>query len=221
MFIGLLVQIEALVIYCKPEIRIGRNVNEADYVCQGGGIPPKGKFQRINVIPQREEVRDSVTHFRVIDKSLYFVPNVIFDSFRNMRNVVLSNVKIDDLDKKHFRNANALKFLQIQINNIPKLKAHLFASAPNIVNLKLPNNKIHFVHKQAFHGLHQIQEIALEDNKIKALSMGTFRPLNTLSDVKLSNNHCINNNYRSNHEVENDIPKTNCDTYYREYLQSA
>jgi hypothetical protein len=218
-FVSLFTGFECLVIYCKPEIRIARNPREAEYVCQGGGIPPKGKFQRINVIPQSEDALNAVTDFKVVDKSLYFVPNIIFDSFRNMRNVVLSNVQIEDIDKNHFRNANALKHLSIQVNNIPKLKARLFELAPNIVTLRLPNNNIYYVHKDAFHGLHQIQEIGLENNKIQVMSAGTFGSLNSLSEIKLLHNYCIDKNFGNSREVENAIPNTSCGAFYRKYSE--
>lgn len=143
------------------------------------------------------------------------VPQLIFHKFRNLRDVTLSNIQLKSLRQSNFQEANALKLLRIDTNNIPELLNDLFSQALYLEILELPRNDIQFVHRQAFSGLNHIQKISLNDNRILMLSSTTFSPLKSLSYIDLANNVCVSSRFGSGYEAEHGISATSCNNNYR------
>uniref|UniRef100_A0A8D3CJP4 Leucine-rich repeat-containing G-protein coupled receptor 4 n=1 Tax=Scophthalmus maximus TaxID=52904 RepID=A0A8D3CJP4_SCOMX len=80
-------------------------------------------------------------------------------------------------------------YLDLSMNNITELPAHVFNNFPYLEELRLAGNDLSFIHPEALSGLHQLKVLMLQNNQLKTVPGAALKNLHALQSLRLDANH--------------------------------
>lgn len=111
-----------------------------------------------------------------------------FEIFVNLHTFNISDVGLEILQLKTFRNAGNLTTLLASNNNLTELTAHLFLDAENLTSVDFSYNKIYRVDPLVFHDVKALRTVNLSHNSIEKLDWNSLSS-SSLVTVDLSHNN--------------------------------
>lgn len=111
-----------------------------------------------------------------------------FEIFVNLHTFNISDVGLEILQLKTFRNAGNLTTLLASNNNLTELTAHLFLDAENLTSVDFSYNKIYRVDPLVFHDVKALRTVNLSHNPIEKLDWNSLSS-SSLVTVDLSHNN--------------------------------
>lgn len=111
-----------------------------------------------------------------------------FNGYASLRIILLGRNKLNDLPTKLWDDNTKALQLQINDNNLTRLRRNVFANLLSLRSLFLDRNRIREVQKGAFNGLFRLRSLYLLYNNISFLPSTAFRHLKALTTLNLSNN---------------------------------
>ncbi|XP_059062924.1 connectin-like [Achroia grisella] len=142
------------------------------------------KFIPLQVIHHLKRLQKLSIHYATFNK----IEKRIFYNMTTVREIILMNNKITDLDFSSFANLPLLVNLTIKENKITEIQKDVFVDLPSLKNLDLSFNNIHLVHDGCFGHLTTLSDLTLEANSINTLTKDTFRGLANLTRLDLRSN---------------------------------
>ena len=158
------------------------------YICQING----------NLVNDQEEVTTDTSENERSDEevtavdynhsyTVKFIPNSIFQTFRNLEYLYISsNNQFDTMKREYLRHAKKLKNLWFHYSDLEKINGNVFVEAKRLEHINFQHGKIKSIHKDAFHGLPVLKGVYLNDNQIKYLHPRTFSIIPNLYILELS-----------------------------------
>lgn len=123
-------------------------------------------------------------HFREIERNF-------FEMFKYLHTLNISNVDLETLQIKTFRDAKQLTTLVASNNHLTEISAHLFVNADNLTLVDFSNNTIQRVDPLAFDGANSLKTLNLSHNFIDQLDSNSLST-SSLLIVDLSYNNLTN-----------------------------
>lgn len=119
---------------------------------------------------------------------LHFVPLQIFDTFLNLKQIIIHNAELTAL---HFpwRNCESLTTIRFSDNNLPYIAGSIFEACSNVTTLSLLNSQIQQIDQMAFNQLYNLETLVIEQNTILSLHPDTFETVPNLQTLSLQNNN--------------------------------
>lgn len=111
------------------------------------------------------------------------------DSFKNMRNLLILDVKhnkIETISNGTFRNNNVLKILNLNFNCIHKIEEEAFRNLTKLQFLNLAHNAIEEFSPKIFVYIVQLLDLNLQNNSLSIINNVTFSELRDLMKLDLS-----------------------------------
>jgi insulin-like growth factor-binding protein complex acid labile subunit len=109
----------------------------------------------------------------------------------NLRNLLMTDCKIQFINKSVFNLMLQLKNLSLSRNEIESIETDSFLTEPfesNILQLYLSENKLKKIQQGAFKGLFKLEILHLDKNNIDEIEMNSFENLNKLKELKIESN---------------------------------
>lgn len=120
--------------------------------------------------------------------SLNALPQELFTTFPNLRNLTLEQAKIKTISSDDLKLAGNLNELTLPGSQLERLSSRTFAPATNLTILGLEENRIHTIEDFAFEGLAKLSELWLRDNNLTRINIFTFIGLVSLQHLNLRAN---------------------------------
>lgn len=105
---------------------------------------------------------------------MHAIPAGIFVHFPNLRTMYTWNSGLQVLRPQDFRNADALRDIDLSQNNISALVNSMFSGAIDLEYINLAHNRIDVLPKLTFHGLVRLKVLRMDHNRIEHLYAGMF-----------------------------------------------
>lgn len=128
----------------------------------------------------------SVHILRINQATMNRFPSTIFNVFRNIEAVEVTNSGTFDLTQAFLFSGNLLA-IRLVNNTLPILPFAFFSNTPNIERLDLSNNRIADLGFAPFFGT-RLSSVMMDQNEIRDLPENLFNNLITLSEVHFMNN---------------------------------
>lgn len=129
-----------------------------------------------------------ISHLTLGISNLTTIPNDTFNLLPNLQSLT-ARADIRTLARRQFKNASRLMILNFGYNNqLTKLEKKLFKYASSLEYIDLSFNQINVIEDKAFHGLSNLLKLYLEANSIRAISNQTFSGVKNLQRLELSRN---------------------------------
>lgn len=149
-----------------------------------------GDIERVDFRPTNE-VRPTVE----------FIPSQIFTAFPNLTQYKM-NTNLKELHSGDFANAKNLKKLNLNLNQLTKIKNDVFSSPARLTQsvedaeyplhklslLTLERNKIAEIEPNSFYGLNELVWLSLHINRLTTIGQKTFAGLPKLQGIDLTLN---------------------------------
>lgn len=165
------------------------------YVCNIDNVlADKSPEISIDTTENKQKNQD-VEVFRMVKHDLLRIPDEIFLKFPQLEYLYLFNTGLIALKKGNFKNANSLKIMNLQRNEIRKLEELVFAGAEKLEVINLAYNKIYSIDPWTFRRMENLREIYLHGNQLETIPATTFSFQRNLDRVFLIGNKCTNKNY--------------------------
>ena len=188
------------------------------------------KISSVNIINEDIEYTiqqnlkaNEVTAVLFMDCNLNFIPNIIFETFPNVKLVVNNYGQgLKSLKQHHFKGANNLKYFRSFKNGLTKIESDVFRFAPKLKTILLLEGSIVEIEAHAFRGLTQLTHLYLNDNELTNVDAEVFTELETLEVLQLAGNGDMKNYeiYDGNFEVVmSDLQKTTAVSNYSSSLR--
>ncbi|XP_054721075.1 protein toll-like [Uloborus diversus] len=130
---------------------------------------------------------DGVLIFDVSYNKLQFLPPTLFDSWKNLRKVVLSHNQLLHVDQLFA--VTRPKFIYLDYNNLTNLDGVLYPNMTSVETLLLANNPFDRVSEMSFNGkIPNVRFIYLYHCKITEFDVRHYKGLDTLATLDLSYN---------------------------------
>lgn len=110
----------------------------------------------------------------------------IFSEDMWVRQLDLSNNRLEILGADAFFGLSHLRHLFLQRNSIRKLSNSTFARLAKLITLDLSENALQLVHVEGFQNLSKLEELSLQRTNASELPPGVFRGLHRLETLNLS-----------------------------------
>lgn len=159
---------------------------------------------------------------KFIYSQLHSVPAEIFDLFRYLNQLQLSEAEIQTIKENTFKNAKSLQDLNLWANKIDVLKTNTFLGCSSLEELGVHYNGLEIIQKGAFNGLPKLSFLDLGYNHIVEINENIFDPLVNLKKILLHHNKIksINENtFKFNLKLEiitlydNQLNSLSCQTF--------
>lgn len=112
-----------------------------------------------------------------------------YEQILDQINVDIDNTTIvDDQPKDFYENAENLQKIQLERQNLTKIKSTAFTNAINLVEIDLDNNQILLIGEDAFVGLVNLTILSLAKNNLSAIRTNTFAGAVNLKRLYLNHN---------------------------------
>lgn len=95
---------------------------------------------------------------------------------------------VDDQPKEFYENAESLQKIQLEYQNLTKIKSAAFTNATSLVEIDLDNNQILLIGEDAFFGLGNLTILSLAKNNLSAIRSNTFAGAVNLKRLHLNQN---------------------------------
>jgi Leucine-rich repeat (LRR) protein len=112
------------------------------------------------------------------------------DVGEHVEELILSENRLNQLNKKLFRPFKRLRTLDLSHNKLQSILPETFAGgvATTLQLLWLSDNQLDSLDESIFAGMHALVELHLSVNQLSSLSINTFAELTSLSSLYLSSN---------------------------------
>ena len=87
-------------------------------------------------------MNDDGLYVDFLNSTTIFLPNILFDTFRNLNRLHAENVNLKTLSNRTFQNCSNLKTLNLLKNNIKSIPGDTFAECYNLGNINLQSNAL-------------------------------------------------------------------------------
>lgn len=121
------------------------------------------------------------------EATIPFIPHSIFERFANLEQLTMST-GIRVLHYDDFEHARNLRNLTLSDNRLEHIRQGDFAQARNLIELNLDGNEILHLDNYAFHGLANLYYMSLNKNRLITLKSHVFSGVPHLMDLRLANN---------------------------------
>lgn len=143
---------------------------------------------RLKLNSMSNEFAQKVLEFSVTyEAKIPFIPHSVFELFPNLEQLKLST-GIKMLHYNDFENAWNLRNLTLSDNKLEHIPQSTFSQAKNLVELNLDGNEILHLDNDAFNGLDKLYYLSLNKNRIITLKSFVFVGAPHLSDLRLEYN---------------------------------
>lgn len=137
------------------------------------------------------------------NREVKFLPKNMGTEFSDLKDFWAKSCGLTVVRDFYFKSMKNLEFLVLSENKIVVIESDAFRDLISLEKLWLQNNMIQTFDVKLFTTMVSIKEIYLGENKIKFLSASTFLNVGgKLAFVGLKDNICINENYRSDSNME-------------------
>lgn len=115
-------------------------------------------------------------------------PINFLDRFVSLHTLIASDLGMESIEIKLFRDIKTLTHLDVSQNRLPAIPPLLFYNAEKLSNANFKNNSIEQIDSLAFLGANKLKTLNLSYNKIKQLDSNTFSTPNLLElDLSMNN----------------------------------
>lgn len=121
---------------------------------------------------------EDFTRLSIVETKLNGFPKEIFETFSEMKELVLSENELKQWSGEYLRGGEKLTYLYVAKNPIEHLEANSFDFAPNLEAIDFLFSDLADIDSNAFIGLPRLSTLRLHDNKIgRSLKSDTFSEL--------------------------------------------
>lgn len=117
----------------------------------------------------------------------YLIPYGIFQFFKKLENLQWSTGVLA-ISKDTFKDADELKKLNLDDNQIQTLPSNVFENAKHLQDIQLSRNNINLIEDDAFSGLTHLQSLLLNQNSLTIIKANTFVRIVNLIKLELNFN---------------------------------
>lgn len=139
-----------------------------------------------NHLPGQDDA--DVERVYVMMSNVPFIMSEIFTRFPNVHDFILGDSGLTRIQPYAFQNAENLRFLSINANNLPYIHNNAFTGAYSLETLDLNGNGIELIHETAFEGLVSLTHLFLDFNQLRELHADVFRPLISIVSLYFNSN---------------------------------
>jgi Leucine-rich repeat (LRR) protein len=136
-----------------------------------------------------------LTAIAVTHSSLHEIDANAFDNMLNVKNLTLSNNRIEVLPVGAFKSLKNLNYLDLSYNDVEYLLDNTFQGLWKLEELKIHENEITKIHDKAFNYLRNVNKLSLQSNHIETLSATFIDAFANIEFVDFSENTCIFGRY--------------------------
>ncbi|KAJ6630884.1 Leucine-rich repeat-containing protein 15, partial [Pseudolycoriella hygida] len=128
------------------------------------------------------------------------VPQIICDTFSNIRDFELFSIGITEVDDNAFRGCSRITTLYLSYNSITSISENAFATLRDVTYMNFAQNLLTTLPENVFANQQNLTFLHLSGNRITELPSDVFRPLENLLTLSLgySNLTAINSEWFSN-----------------------
>ena len=187
-----------------------RGAEKSFYTCFIDGILVNDQEEVTTDTSNNTKSNEEVTMvFYDYEHTVKFIPNSLFDTFKNLEYLFISYGNgLATIKPNFFKDAHKLKNLKIHYNVIRQIGANSFAEAKNLEHINLEGSPIETIHYEAFNGLPNLQGIYLPENHIKYMHPKTFSSIAKLNILNLDGGKsCVDNTFLDANEKFSVIEK--------------
>jgi hypothetical protein len=120
--------------------------------------------------------------------SIPFIFKEIFETFSNLRRLVVDRGGLVTFQKNAFFKAQNLRSITIRNNFVPEVYPYAFIGATELTTLLLSDNTITKVHEHSLVGLNSLENLVLSNNDIEELPKNLLRPAIRLAWIAAGSN---------------------------------
>ncbi|CRL03601.1 CLUMA_CG016231, isoform A [Clunio marinus] len=120
--------------------------------------------------------------------TLNFIPLTIFQSFVSMREAIIVEVEVKEIQRETFGGCNNLERINLDRNLIQEISSMTFGGCFSLTEISLSRNAIETIENYAFSGPRALRTLSLSNNLISTLPENAFANLTTLNRITLENN---------------------------------
>lgn len=142
---------------------------------------------RIKAEPECKTIKGTEVICTPGTEDYQLVRGLVSDNHRTTR-VTLRSCRIIDVEYESFNNLTSLKYLDLSLNKIAKLKLGVLDEPKQLTHLNLSYNMLTEFPLGLFDQTTNIESLDLKGNKINNIELGVFDPLQNLRFVDLSSN---------------------------------
>lgn len=113
---------------------------------------------------------------------------IIFDKFKSLRKLIISDMEMETLQSKPFKGTNNLTYLDASRNRLSEIPAMLFVNADKLSNVDFSDNLIKTVGPLALLDAHSLITLDLSKNVLTGFDEQAFKDLSNLQVLNLSHN---------------------------------
>lgn len=125
---------------------------------------------------------------RVLNSDVPFIIKQVFDVFRNMETLQLTNSRLARLKSSDFERADSLRNLEISGALLQSLDENSFRSLSGLQKLSIKSHSISAIHDNALANLSSLTSLELESGEISELRPAILSPLTELLTFSMANN---------------------------------
>ncbi|GBP14381.1 Connectin [Eumeta japonica] len=142
------------------------------------------KFVPEHVVRRLKRLQKVSIHYATLPS----IDQRAFSNLTGVRELTLTNDKIEILNESAFSGLTSLVNLTIKENRIKEIQRDVFADLPSLKYLDLSFNYINLIHDGGFEHLNCLNDLVLESNSLSVLTRETFRGLTNLTRLDLRSN---------------------------------
>lgn len=142
------------------------------------------KFIPVNI----GEKFPNILVFQIFNCSVKKIGKTHFNNLFQLRQIVLTNNVIAEVDDQPFQNQRQLEWLSLSNNKITWLYGKVFSKLRKLKQLNLEDNQIVEIHSQLFKSLSDLRVLNLENSKIRDLYDNVFDGLINVKFIYLTGN---------------------------------
>lgn len=143
--------------------------------------------ESFNSCEKKKDQRISILAFRILDRNLTLLPNLIEQS-PNTTMVVMNDLNLTSINSEDISKWKHLTRLDVSYNNLKKLPSHLLSGCQTLYELYISDNEIIEIEIETFADISSLIHLVLSSNHIEILNPNLFKPLINLKSLSLDNN---------------------------------
>jgi hypothetical protein len=137
-----------------------------------------------------DQYRSTIKYLSISEADVEFLPEKIFEKFKNLEILEISNTTLEIIDESTFAGGINLKTLNLRNNKIKYLDNSAFKNLKHLKYLNLEGNQLEYLNKKLFINNNQLESLVLTNNDINFIDEDLFSGLKKLKSLDLSGNLC-------------------------------
>lgn len=133
-------------------------------------------IEGIHMLGRTDDDVRIVTATGTFNNTFNLVPQQIFDHFRQLSQITISNVGLTELHQP-WQNCTTLTHIFVINNQIRRLPGKIFEACLNLMGLSVMNSGIEEIDREAFNGLYFLRSLQLHGNRVRYLNPDILKPL--------------------------------------------